>query len=81
MNTFKKFGIAAGATVVAFAPLLSHAQVSTSSIGTLIDKETNSLLGYVELAIDKFWPIILGLALIVAVWLVGKRIYSYLHNG
>jgi len=76
----KKAGLGAAIAAATFAPLLSFAQVTTSSVAARIDNETNTLFDYIDLAIEKFWPVLLGLALIVAVWFVGKAIYNYLHR-
>lgn len=54
-------------------------QVSTpvQQVSTRIDTLTNTAMDYIDLAINKFWPIVLGLGLLVAV--IGIIVYVYLQ--
>lgn len=46
-------------------------------VSTRIDTLTNTAMDYIDLAINKFWPIVLGLGLLVAV--IGIIVYVYLQ--
>lgn len=70
-------GIGAGIAGLVL-PLVSMAQVSTTTIATRVDTMTATLFDYFDLAVAKFWPIVLGFALLVAVYLIGRRVYSAL---
>lgn len=72
----KKYILGVGAAAAgALLPLVAAAQVSTSTIATRVDTMTATLFDYFDLAILKFWPIVLGFALLIAVYLIGRKVY------
>lgn len=48
---------------------------STTSVAAKVDTMTAIVLSYFDLAVQKFWPIVLGFALLVAVYLLGRKVY------
>lgn len=85
MNRTKKYlAVAGGFAVVGLAlamPFIAAAQVTTSTVGLRIDSLTNTFYDYADLAIAKFWPIVLGLGLLVAVIMVIVAVYHHFKGG
>lgn len=53
---------------------------STTSIGLQVDEMTGLTLSYFDLAVAKFWPLVLGFALLIAVYAIGRRVYVAITN-
>lgn len=49
------------------------ATLASTTLGTTIDSMNTTAYDYVVVLIDKLWPFVLALGVLIAVWYIGRR--------
>lgn len=55
----------------------SAATMSTTTLGEAIDSTNSTVYDYFLVLLDKYWPFLVGFAILVGVWAFGKRVLSH----
>lgn len=79
MNKIKVgLGIVGGVIMAGIASFSAFAEtMSSSTLGTKIDTINTTSMDFIGVLIDKYWPFLLGLVILVSVWAFGKKIIHH----
>ncbi len=73
----KKYILGIGAAAAALVlPLISFAQVSTTTLGTAIDSVNGTWYDYFQVLLTHYWPFVVGAGILVLVWHFGRRLLN-----